>query len=385
MSSSSSNKIYFKNLDGIRYIAAMMVFLQHVVLTTFILVLEPGSVADRMVRIFFNGGTGVSIFFVLSGFLITYLIITEKNVSGTVNVKNFYLRRFLRIWPLYFAVILFSFGIYPLLKEIFWVNNPLGSNIWYHLTFLSNFDVINIEHNCDGLAAMSQNITWSVSIEEQFYLFWPLIFLLPIRVLPYVFSLIILMSLGFRIVNVDDPPILYFHTFAVLLDLVVGGFFAWVAINWRRAKSFFENSSTVFYMIIVFLFIAVQYWSTEFVFGEYYPAFERLITAILFGSFISAQAMTKKSSFFNLGNSKYMTKWGQKTYGIYLLHPIATTVTYAFLEYFGVEVPGSFVKGLLIAAFVYGLTFFISWLSYTYYEAFFLKIKKRFQYIKSWK
>ncbi len=116
--SENKKRVYFKNLDAIRFYAALMVFFQHTFKAVFDYLPDGWLVFRKTIGFFFNGGLGVSIFFVLSGFLITYLIIEEHNFSGKINVKKFYIRRFLRIWPLYFSVVIFSFIIYPGLKEL---------------------------------------------------------------------------------------------------------------------------------------------------------------------------------------------------------------------------------------------------------------------------
>src|SRR6185436_705128 len=136
------SKIYFKNLDSLRFIAALMVYLQHGVSGSYEYLQINDTLLKKFLTTISNGETGVSIFFVLSGFLITYLLITEYELKSNISLRNFYISRLLRIWPLYFMVVSFTFLVYPLLKSLIGMNNPLGSNFLYHLTFLSNFDVI---------------------------------------------------------------------------------------------------------------------------------------------------------------------------------------------------------------------------------------------------
>ena len=104
----SQAKVYFKNLDGIRCLAAVMVLMQHVSDYK----KDLGTDVANAERPFVSslGMFGVTLFFVLSGFLIFYLLFTEKKLTGTVRVKDFYIRRMLRIWPLYFG-----FGILSIL------------------------------------------------------------------------------------------------------------------------------------------------------------------------------------------------------------------------------------------------------------------------------
>ena len=94
-----SNKVFFPNLEGLRFFAFFVVFINHAFAS---LGYYNPSKTFVFVRTHFllNGNLGVSFFFVLSGFLITYLLLKEKELTGKINIKNFYLRRVLRIWPL---------------------------------------------------------------------------------------------------------------------------------------------------------------------------------------------------------------------------------------------------------------------------------------------
>jgi peptidoglycan/LPS O-acetylase OafA/YrhL len=131
----SNDKIYFKNLDSIRFIAALMVFLQHAVSPSYEYLPIKNTIWEKLLNIISSGGTGVSIFFVLSGFLITYLLISEYELNSKISIKYFYLRRVLRIWPLYFLVVAFSFLLYPFLKSLIGMNNPLGVKFSLSLNF----------------------------------------------------------------------------------------------------------------------------------------------------------------------------------------------------------------------------------------------------------
>ena len=84
------NKIYFNNLDGLRTVAFLMVFIQHGFSRTIELLQIENVYLNKFLMLISSGGNGVSIFFVLSGFLITYLIIREINEKSTINIFNFY-------------------------------------------------------------------------------------------------------------------------------------------------------------------------------------------------------------------------------------------------------------------------------------------------------
>jgi peptidoglycan/LPS O-acetylase OafA/YrhL len=360
-----------------------MVFLQHGVLPAFQYLQIKNSFWDKLINTICDGTTGVSIFFVLSGFLITYLLISEYELDLKISLKNFYVRRILRIWPLYFLVVTFSFIIYPSLKSLFGVNNPLCSNIFYHLTFLSNFDVINILKHCPGNDAMSQNITWSVSIEEQFYAFWPLIFVvLPKRFWAYLILLVIAGSILFRIQNNYDSSIIYFHTFSVLVDLGIGGFMALLIKSNQKIRSFFETRSTWTHLTLFIISFCLLFWKDSLFSFQYGNAISRVFIALSFAFIIAAQAITKSRSRLNLGNFSFANKWGKYTYGIYLIHPIAITLLDVSIRLMHIP-KNNFITLFSFGVVAFLLTLFLSKTSYRYYESRFLLLKDKFTTIRT--
>src|ERR1700733_9049748 len=113
----STPKVFFPNLDGLRTIAFLMVFFQHGFLSSFAYLHIHNTFLQHSINMICDGETGVSIFFVLSGFLITYLLLAEADRYGKIHPGYFYIRRILRIWPLYYIVITFVFFGYPWLKS----------------------------------------------------------------------------------------------------------------------------------------------------------------------------------------------------------------------------------------------------------------------------
>src|SRR5206468_10157147 len=141
-------------LDGIRGVAILVVIIHN---------------SGKFPRLFANGWMGVDLFFVLSGFLITGILLDTKESEG--YFKNFYIRRCLRIWPLYYSLLVLMFVLVPLLRPseahiVFEKSSPW----WAYPLFLQNF-LIPISTNAAGPLA----ITWSLAIEEQFYLVWAVV------------------------------------------------------------------------------------------------------------------------------------------------------------------------------------------------------------------
>jgi peptidoglycan/LPS O-acetylase OafA/YrhL len=140
-------------LDGLRAVAVSIVIVYHAGYA------------------FVPGDLGVSIFFVLSGFLITWLLIKEENKTGTNSLKSFYLRRTLRIFPAYYAFLVFSFGL-DRIRGFSWPHDRLIAAFTYTMNYY------NALHNHPTSAVAH---AWSVAIEEQFYLLWPMLFVLSRR------------------------------------------------------------------------------------------------------------------------------------------------------------------------------------------------------------
>jgi peptidoglycan/LPS O-acetylase OafA/YrhL len=375
----SKSKIFFKNLDAIRFIAALMVFLQHGIKPAFEYLPIKGTAWEHLIGQLSNGKTGVAIFFVLSGFLITYLLLTEHEVKSKISLKNFYVRRVLRIWPLYYLIVTFTFIIYPGLKSLIGMNNPLAANWKYYFTFLSNFDLINYTHNPIGEAALSENVTWSVAIEEQFYVFWPLLFvLLPKRAWLSAILIVLSSSILFRILNNDDRIILYLHTISNLPDLAMGGLMAYIIKNNERIRLLFERTSTGSHLLLFIIVIIVIGWGDQIIGSNA----NHLLTVFVFALIISAQAMTKSNSRLNLNKFSFADRWGKYTYGIYLIHPIPLTLLSVAVRILHIPVT-TFISSLLYGIIAFIITLVLSKLSYDYYESKFLKLKERFTTIKS--
>ena len=120
-------------LDVVRATAILFVLISH---STFLLFPTQNNFIITFIRFF--GTIGVDLFFVLSGFLITYLLIVEKKMNGQIDIKKFWMRRILRIWPLFFACVFFGFYVFPFIKSLFGEPAMETASIGYYLTFNSN-------------------------------------------------------------------------------------------------------------------------------------------------------------------------------------------------------------------------------------------------------
>ncbi len=170
----SRSRAHFPSLDAIRTFACFFPISTHLLWEITEQRLAglselQGLPMAALAFLFGNGIFGVRLFMAMSGFLITYLMLRELESTGGFSLRNFYVRRILRIWPAYFIVLGYMFLIFP---------GPLHERLWPYLLFLPNFELLRLTHT-PGLVTNSQlSLLWSVGIEEQFYLIWPLVFVL---------------------------------------------------------------------------------------------------------------------------------------------------------------------------------------------------------------
>ena len=168
----STRKLYFPNLNGLRFIAAFFVIINHTEQLKFYYNLNNGTISDFAKNI---GKLGVMLFFVLSGFLITYLLVTEEKVTGSIHTRKFYIRRFLRILPLYFLLMIIVFFV--LHNFTFWdipnLKNPINGN-FTTILLLHIFLVPNLSTALYGFIPYIAQ-AWSIGTEEQSYFLWPIL------------------------------------------------------------------------------------------------------------------------------------------------------------------------------------------------------------------
>jgi peptidoglycan/LPS O-acetylase OafA/YrhL len=157
-----ASRAHIPALDGLRGIAVLMVMWLHFVFLT------PRTGGERVFwQLSETGWIGVDLFFVLSGFLITGILYDAK--GGSHYFRNFYMRRSLRIFPLYYVFLILIFAVIPLLRTA--AADHVGKQVWMW-TYLSN--VLFARAGWEGMPAHTTHL-WSLAIEEQFYLMWPLL------------------------------------------------------------------------------------------------------------------------------------------------------------------------------------------------------------------
>lgn len=375
-----SSKTYFSNLDGLRTIAFLFVFSEHI-LWSALKQLDTGDglFHHMFYTLFCNGGFGVSVFFVISGFLITFLLLQEKELTNKIDVGAFYVRRILRIWPLYLVLVTVVFLALPFVYQLTNSGIENNANLWYYVFFISNFDVLHIA-DAGQQAFMQSSVTWSVSIEEQFYLIWPwLFFIVPKRLYIFIFFFFIVLGLFFRSYYAEHDVFIYFHTLGNCCDLAIGGLCAWLVFNVKAFVAYFQQLSAIrIYGIYVLglIFVLTNEYYLDFTYSN---VLNRLLNTLFFAFFILTQNYSSNMGF-KLSKARFLTWSGKYTYGLYLLHPMAFFVVKAFVDYFDISYTG-FYGTFAVAMVALVISYLMAIFSYHYLELFFLRLKNKWSKI----
>jgi peptidoglycan/LPS O-acetylase OafA/YrhL len=359
-------KIYFNNLNGLRFFAASMVLVSHIEQIKDL----RGLSSLHKSPLFSSLGTlGVVLFFVLSGFLITYLLIIEKETSQEkkISIKNFYMRRVLRIWPLYFIVIFLGLFLMPGLgfyeftpRELFTQHN-LGIIIPLFVFFLPNVVLVLF----GGLPFLHQ--TWSIGTEEQFYLIWPFVITFSKKLLRSLAVLIVVYSaikFGLYLFKSNDVIHKIYSIWSTLsiVSLSVGGVCAYVYHRYKN--EFIKFSSSKGKQLCVFLaFIGFACLSSKI------PSVIRFdIFSVFFGYLILSLVVQDSFSFLEFKAFNYL---GKISYGLYMWHPIAITLSMAMLSSYA-------ESNLWLYITSFALTIIMATFSYEFIEKVFLRLKNKY-------
>jgi peptidoglycan/LPS O-acetylase OafA/YrhL len=371
-----TSRVFFPNLDGLRFLAFFSVFLFHSFYTP-----DPAIQQSALYQVPYQltrvGDLGVNFFFVLSGFLITYLLLSERQKTGRIAIGPFYLRRILRIWPLYFVAVFIGFVLFPIFKARFGHATPEPAHLGYYLAFLSNFNNLYYGSNTPTLTLL-----WSVSVEEQFYLVWPLLVAaVPNRRLGWLFGGVLALSVGFRFLHLHDAKMLNLHTLSLIGDMALGGMVAWLCFRDERLISAVARLPRWAIGLGYVAGVALIYGREVLWQIPGYAGIDRLVLACFF-AFVLLEQNYARHSFIKMSQLRLLSYWGTYTYGLYCLHFLALLIAFQLLRRLGLnQTPLGVVLG--DNAVARALALVISWVSYNFYEKPFLKLKDRFAFIKT--
>ena len=343
---------YIPQLDVLRGLAILYVMFYHA---------AKNVPALHLLPVFRFGFTGVDLFFVLSGFLITGILVRTKDAD--CYFTNFYMRRILRIWPLYYALLLFAFVLLPTVQphlkaEIFGRSHPWQSFPF----FLQNFFL-------RGEAFGMLTVTWSLAIEEQFYLVWPLIvrfaprrILMPLALLAPCVSILLrgLAAHGLLHVNMTTNP------FTRLDGLALGSFLA----LWIPEAENLRVKRTGIVLVIASLPVLI-------LLGWFDPdsAIFYTLVSIFFAGLLCISINAPR-----IANLKFMKYTGKISYGLYLLH----VPSFDLLREPGLRklynLASPVWSDILLLFLSIALSYMLAIASWYFFETQFLRLKSNFQF-----
>lgn len=351
---------YRPELDCLRFFAFLFVFISHA------FAIEPDyythlgmspEAALWLSKTVGVGGLGVALFFVLSSYLITELLIREHNRTGKLDIKSFYIRRALRIWPLYFFFLLLVYIVIPQSSIYALQTNYLIAMF----LFVGNWA-------CVFLGGMGYSVAgplWSISVEEQFYLAWPLVISrVGVKYLKHVCIVVIILANLVRIIMEKKGAgfVAFWCSTVTWLDAIAAG--ALIALLLRGAA---PSRSRLQRFLLGGGGIAVWILAARFRHFLVYPDVGSY-PLIIIGSVMMLLAMLGSGV-----RNPFLVYLGRISYGLYVFHVLALAIaSLLFVKYS----PLHALTGL-------ALTLLMGAISYRWLEEPFLKFKKRFTHVAS--
>ncbi|HMB96310.1 MAG TPA: acyltransferase [Tepidisphaeraceae bacterium] len=347
-------RAHIPQLDGLRGLAILGVMIVH-----FQGAQSPvGGIARVMWLLGNLGGTGVDLFFVLSGFLITGILLDTK--ESPHFFRNFYMRRVLRIFPLYYGVLLAAFVILPRWTVL---NAPSTNQLWLWL-YSSNI----------GISLFGKQFSifthfWSLAIEEQFYLIWPmLVFLLSQKSLMRLCIAIFVgaaLTRAIFVVAGSDP---FYFTFCRTDALAIG---AYLAIAVRSAEGLLDLAADAWILAGILLLIFVPLYLLKSGGGDVAIQILKFsLYAIVYGALLLAAITSPGNSIISVALSgKPLMAMGKYSYGMYVYHMICLLLVQRFMPSLG---------RFTDTAMAMAITFVVAWLSWHLFEKQFLNLKRFF-------
>jgi peptidoglycan/LPS O-acetylase OafA/YrhL len=289
---SKKNLGYIPALDGLRAFAIVLVMLSH-----------------ANFRLFENGGIGVPVFFVLSGFLITTLLVEEFQRKNTLEFKAFYIRRTFRLFPAFYVMLLVTFFYALLFNKIMFndiLSEIIASGLYvYNISWLWGVKDIMLYH------------TWSLAVEEQYYIFWPiLLFLFLKKGSLNGISILLVVLISFFVISTTFK-LFHNNTYAIAKSIASESIFIGclgAVLRWRGMLNFKISSLIVFFCITAIFIIGMLPCDT---FNSYNPKFFAGIFAMITILYL---VNTKEGFLSKIFNNKTSVFIGKISYSLYLWH-----------------------------------------------------------------
>jgi peptidoglycan/LPS O-acetylase OafA/YrhL len=355
---------YIKGFDGLRAISIIMVFYTHLGFLDDVF----SAALNTRIQMLCSGDTGVKIFFVLSGFLISRILLREKFKTGKISFSNFYIRRFLRLLP---PLIPFYLGVVVL----------MGFNFirpqWFGLT-LSVFYLYNFVPRRYYSGELGH--TWSLSLEEQFYIFWPVVISFFKKYIPYLVAIIIVICIlaqeyipgmsvhhNGKVYPLNTYSYLDRWFFPAVAPIMVGALFSYLEFNREEKWRYYFADKYLFLIVSLLLFFLPAY--IPWIIFEFSYAIQLLqmcgIALLLIWVFFNQNSLLTRFLEF-----KPLSYIGKISYGLYVYHGLFIRTGRGDL----------YMQKFPLNLF---LTIGVAILSYELYEKKILKLKRKFNTVRN--
>jgi len=351
---------FFGSLDGLRALSIIGVIWFHSWWST------PYYPTLASLPVLRQGEFGVHIFFVISGFLITTLLLREQKRSGTISIRDFYIRRSLRIWPLYYATL----GIYVVIMLTFQRDSDRSHTFFHYLPgFLTYTYTWLITPNWP---TGPFNLAWTLAAEEQFYAFWPLV----LRFFQGTWSLMVMIGImalrlaaGYGWTNHVLPPgsLPARIVLSIPVPICLGVLLAQVLDSERgfRWLSVFLDGKWAAPLALAALAISLI------------PAHPPVLAASLItAALVGACVIREDNGLAPILKLRPISWIGVLSYGMYLLNSLSVYTVRMALGQLG------WIHPLIIFPCGLGVAIAAAFLSYRYFETPFLKFKQRFAHVR---
>ena len=369
------DKVRFPNLNALRFLAALAVLLFHIEHKKTLYGL-PSYLHDS----YFLSTVGyhaVTFFFVLSGFLITYLLVYEREKQGAIHIGHFYIRRGLRIFPVYFFTIVMAFIVLPRLdcfhipQQTDLLELHFKPAFGLSLMFLSNVSLAKF----GNLACVDQ--TWSVSTEEQFYLLWPLaLTLVPLRRLWLFLTALVVAGplVRYGAQHLGDcgfglQGLLELNRFGCM---AVGGLGSLLIMQKPMRVHRWITSSWVFWFTLIGAFAVLSLDIFPKKLAVVQPEAYSILFCVLILNFACGYAVTAPL------DHPLLRRAGDLSYSAYMYHNAIIALTCNLWLTHGPNVTSPALLNAVFYPTIVGTTFLASWFSWRLMEAPVLRLKDRF-------
>lgn len=359
----------FPNLDGLRFIGAALVVIWHTEKTRNTLGLGRSEHLEHWALL---GHLGVQLFFVLSGFLITWLLLAEEQRSGCIHVRQFLMRRVLRIWPLYFLMVLLALFVLPhfALLRTPGVSAEEVIRDWPHKLLLFVLFLPTLVPDLTNGVPDSAHL-WSIGTEEYFYALWPFLLVAFKRMRPLLILGVFIgwpllnMALGHWELNGAKAVIAaaaFWRNFNIDA-MAVGAAMAWLLRRQGWVLRVLLDGRFAVTSALATLLVLLQ--------SDWIAAVGTRIIVVLFGVLVLNLAAAPKAA--HLLEQPILRYLGRISYGIYVYHPPLIVLVLTLLERAGM------LRNSWAYPAIFLLTIAVAGLSHRFFERPFLALRRKYQ------